>query len=43
MAQGTKVPYFVIKNQTVITKDHIRKTSDGAHQCYPASSSWMSD
>jgi len=25
LAQGTKVPYFVIKNQTVITKDHIRK------------------
>ncbi len=25
MAQGTKVPYFVIKNQTMITKDHIRK------------------
>jgi ribosome maturation factor RimP len=24
MAQGTKVPYFVIKKQTVITKDHIR-------------------
>jgi ribosome maturation factor RimP len=25
MAQGTKVPYFVIKNQTVITKDNIRQ------------------
>lgn len=25
MAQGTKVPYFVIKNQTVITKEHIRE------------------
>jgi len=25
LAQGTKVPYFVIKNQTVITKDNIRQ------------------
>lgn len=25
MAQGTKVPYFVIKNQTVITKDNIKQ------------------
>ena len=26
--QGTKVPCFVIKNQTMITKDHIRKLAE---------------